>query len=170
MQQIAACFVPVVPEIEQADRLAALVAAEREAGIAPDPVRPPGRLASRPIPGRLPNASPPASNCRTRRRSAWPVAADGSLGTQSALARLPAWHRGRGRSPGCWLDRPDDAASACPSWPRPRLPISGGEVIARGPDPRPRAARTLERIEDEWEAAGFPKGEEFGRIVEQALG
>jgi hypothetical protein len=30
-------------------------------------------------------------------------------------------------------------------------------------------ARMLKRIEDEWEAAGFPKGEEFKRIVDQAL-
>jgi hypothetical protein len=31
-------------------------------------------------------------------------------------------------------------------------------------------ARTLRRIEDAWEAAGFPAGQVFDRLVDEALG
>ncbi len=49
------------------------------------------------------------------------------------------------------------------------MPIGGGDVIARGIPEGPEVARTLRRIEDAWEAAGFPTGELFEQLVEQAL-
>ena len=51
----------------------------------------------------------------------------------------------------------------------PRLPISGGQLIARGVPEGPAVARTLKRIEDAWESAGFPQGEDFERMVAKAL-
>ena len=54
-------------------------------------------------------------------------------------------------------------------WQPPRLPISGGALIARGVTEGPDVAKTLRRIENAWEAAGFPSGEEFELIVRDAL-
>ena len=61
------------------------------------------------------------------------------------------------------------AVSDLQIWKVPRLPITGGELIARGVPEGPEVARTLRRIEDAWEAARFPKGKDFDRIVEAAL-
>ena len=65
--------------------------------------------------------------------------------------------------------RPADAR-AIAKWSPPRMPIGGGDVIARGIMEGPDVARTLRRIEDAWEAAGFPTGAAFERLVEEALG
>jgi poly(A) polymerase len=50
------------------------------------------------------------------------------------------------------------------------MPIGGGDVIGRGVPEGPEVARTLRRIEDAWEAAGFPTGDAFKRLVDEALG
>ena len=50
------------------------------------------------------------------------------------------------------------------------MPIGGAGVIARGVPEGPQVARTLRRIEDAWEAAGFPTGPMFDRLVDEALG
>ena len=90
-------FVPVVPEIEEAGRLAILVAAEREAGIGPDPLRrlaallPPDPAIALRVAARL-----KLSN-KAKKRLA--NAADPFAWRQPALARLSARHRGRGRPP-----------------------------------------------------------------------
>jgi poly(A) polymerase len=55
------------------------------------------------------------------------------------------------------------------AWKPPRLPISGGALIARGLPEGPVVARTLRRIENEWIAAGFPSGETLEEIVARAL-
>jgi poly(A) polymerase len=54
-------------------------------------------------------------------------------------------------------------------WRRPRLPTSGGALIKRGLPEGPVVARTLRLIEDRWVAAGFPAGEAFHEILEDAL-
>jgi poly(A) polymerase len=41
-------------------------------------------------------------------------------------------------------------------WPPPRLPISGGNLIAMGVAEGPAVARTLRSVEDQWVAEGFP--------------
>jgi len=158
-------FVPVVPEIQEADRLAALVAAELEAGITPDPIR---RLAAL-LPADPAIAQRVAARLKLSNKAKKRLgsAADVSLGlnprslayrlgTEGAVDRL------------LLASKPEDAASLC-GRTLPRLPISGGDLIARGLTQGPEVARTLKRIEDEWEAAGFPKGEQFRRIVDLAL-
>ena len=60
-------------------------------------------------------------------------------------------------------------AMAIAGWTPPRLPIGGGQLIAHGVPEGPEIARTLKRIEDAWERAGFPKGEEFDKLVLEAL-
>jgi poly(A) polymerase len=63
-----------------------------------------------------------------------------------------------------------EAAREIAAWHAPRLPISGGQLIKRGLPEGPVVARTLKAIEDRWVAAGFPTGERFEKIVEDALG
>ena len=54
-------------------------------------------------------------------------------------------------------------------WHKPKLPIAGGALIARGLEAGPLVARTLQAIEAEWIAAGFPEGEAFEAIVAKRL-
>jgi poly(A) polymerase len=159
-------FVPVVPEIGEVDRLAALVAAERAAGIAPDPIR---RLAAI-LPGDPKVAERVAARLKlsNKAKKRLASAADGSLGLNP---RSLAYRIGADGAVDRLLlaGRADDVTSLS-SWTPPRLPIGGGDLIARGLTQGPEVARMLKRIEDEWEAAGFPNAEEFSRIVDQALG
>ena len=158
-------FVPVVPEIEHADRLAALVVAECAAAIAPDPLRrlaallPPDPATAEKVAARL-----KLSNKAKKRLG---LAADPALGasphrlayrigTEGALDRL------------LLAGRTDDA-TAIAAWPVPRLPVSGGDLIARGVSQGPDVARTLRRIEDQWVEAGFPDGEAFDAIVDREV-
>ena len=158
---------PVLPEIEPA-ALAALkrvIAAEREADIEPDALRrlsallPPEPLGAEKIAVRL-----KLSN-KARKRIACAAARDlGSnpralayrVGTQCAVDRL-------------LLAGEPGAAAAVAAWRLPKLPIGGGKLIARGVPEGPAVARTLRRIENHWVEAGFPKGDEFERIVAETL-
>ena len=158
-------FVPVVPELEQVDRLATLVAAEREAGIAPDPIR---RLAALlPADPRIAERVAARLKLSNKAKKRLASAADSTLGlnphslayrlgTEGAIDRL------------LLAGRPTDATSIA-GWTPPRLPLGGGDLIERGVPQGPEVARTLRRIEDEWEAAGFPIGVKLERLIEEAL-
>lgn len=158
-------FIPVVPEIEQVDRLAALVAAEREAGIPPDPVR---RLAALlPTDPKIAERVAARLKLSNKAKKRLASAADVSLGLNP---RSLAYRIGpEGAVDRLLLAGRAEEATGLLIWTPPRLPIGGGDLIARGLPQGPEVARTLKRIEDEWEAAGFPKGEAFKRIVDQAL-
>jgi poly(A) polymerase len=158
---------PVLPEIEP-ERLCdlqALIAAEGDAQIEADPLR---RLAAL-----LPRAADVAeavavrlklSNKARKRLScaAQPLTDERPqtiayrLGTQCAVDQL-------------LLSGRTSEAKAIDAWKAPRLPISGGTLIARGLTEGPLVARTLRYIEEQWLQAGFPSGEEFDRIVAAAL-
>ena len=158
-------FAPVVPEIASVGGLAALVEAERAAAIPPAPLR---RLASllpadADVAGRVAGRLKLSNKAKKRLASAAepslglnPRALAYRIGTESAVDRL------------LLAGKPADAA-AIAAWHPPRLPIGGGQLIARGIPEGPAVARTLKRIEDAWEAAGFPKGDEFERLVAEAL-
>ena len=159
-------FAPVVPELADVDRLAALVATERAAGIDPDPLRrmaallpadpeTAGKVAARlklsnKARKRLASAADPAPGLNPRSLAY-------RIGTEGAVDRL------------LLSERPADASEIA-RWAPPRLPIGGGDLIARGVTQGPEVARVLRRIEDEWEAAGFTSGAEFERLVDRALG
>ena len=158
-------FAPVLPEIESADRLAALVAAEREAAVAPDPVRrlaallPADPATAERIAARLKlsnKARKRLSNAANVDLGQGPRPLAYRLGTEGALDRL------------LLASRTDESAEIL-RWTPPRLPISGGELIERGVPQGPDVARLLRRIEDDWEKAGFPQGSAFDRLVEEAL-
>ena len=55
-------------------------------------------------------------------------------------------------------------AQAIAGWTAPRLPVGGGDLIARGLTKGPVVARTLRRIEERWVDGGFPDGAEFEAI------
>ncbi|HEU0309645.1 MAG TPA: CCA tRNA nucleotidyltransferase [Sphingomicrobium sp.] len=159
-------FAPVVPEIADIPRLAALVAAEKEAHIAPDPLR---RMAAL-LPADPATADRVAARLKlsNKAKKRLASAADSSLGlnpralayrigTEGAVDRL------------LLAQRPAEAKRVA-RWTPPRLPIGGGDIIARGVPEGPQVAKALRRIEDRWEAAGFPTGEKFELLVEDALG
>jgi poly(A) polymerase len=158
---------PVLPEIE-AERLGdleALIEAERVGGIDPNPLR---RLSAL-LPRDPALAEDIAARLRlsNKARKRLACSADSNLyetreelayrvGTDCAVDRL------------LLAGRVDDAASVA-AWKAPRLPISGGAMIARGLPEGPVVARTMRQVEDEWVAAGFPTGEALERIVADAL-
>jgi poly(A) polymerase len=158
-------FAPVVPEVADVERLARLVAAERTAGIKADALR---RLAALlpadPVTADRVAARLKLSNKAKKRLASAadpqlglnPRALAYRIGIESAVDRLLL----AGRT---------SEAKATAKWTPPRMPIGGGDVIARGVAEGPEVARTLRRIENSWEAAGFPTGEAFERLVKEAL-
>jgi poly(A) polymerase len=158
---------PVLPEIGRSglEDLRALMTAEREAGVEPDAIR---RLAAL-LPRDPALADAIAVRLRfsnkARKRLASAAEETGAidpralayrLGTSGAVDRL------------LLAGQAQDAAMIA-EWRRPRLPTSGGALIKRGLPEGPVVARTLRLIEDRWVAAGFPAGEAFHEIVEDAL-
>lgn len=144
-------FVPVLPEIISADRLATLAAREAESAIAPDPLR---RLAAL-IPAdaaEIIGARLKLSNVERKRLmlAVQPANDTGTFelgyraGIVGAVDRL------------LLSDRPVDQVRQIAGWTRPTLPISGGELVARGMNKGPEVARTLHAIEDRWIAENFP--------------
>ena len=156
---------PVLPEIDDSAALAALLTAEQVAAIPGDPLRrlaallPRDALTAEKIAARL------KLSLKARKRLA--QAADPAdlgtpqvhayrLGIESAIDRL------------LLAGRPADAA-AIAVWPIPRLPISGGQLIARGLPQGPIVARTLKIIEQHWLDAGFPTGAALEHIAAAAI-
>ena len=159
---------PVLPEIEKGamQPLEQLVASERHAGIAGDPLR---RLASllsldAGIVERVAVRLKLSNKARKRLVCAAGRKADGDasalayrLGMDCAVDRLLL----AGRA---------DEAAAILNWIIPHMPIGGGALIERGIPQGPEVARTLRMIEDRWVDAGFPSGEFFERIVQETIG
>ena len=153
-------FAPVLPEIGDAPRLAALARREETAGIEPDPIR---RLAAV-----LPRDRAAAVGARLklsklqRRRlesavmsvDAEPRALAYRLGTESAIDRLLL---------------AGDSLDALNHWTVPTLPISGGQLVEKGLTAGPDVARTLRRIEDRWIAEGFPDAARVGVIADDEV-
>ena len=157
---------PVLPEIASSrlGRLKRLIAAERATAIDADPLR---RLAallpSDPVVAedvaarlRLSNKAKKRLVCAVGPAKGPPAALAYRLGVACAVDRLLL----AGHAP---------QAAQMASWHAPRLPITGGQLIKRGLAEGPLVARTLRRIEDSWVEAGFPQGEDFERIVADAL-
>jgi poly(A) polymerase len=158
---------PVLPELVDAApvRITALAAAERAAGIPPAPLR---RLAAI-LPRDPALAAKVAARLKLSKKARLRLAsaADPDLdlnpralayrhGTEAAIDRL------------LLADRAGDAA-AIGSWPIPRLPVSGGDLVARGVAAGPDVARLLREIERRWVAAGFPGDDPLNAIVTATL-
>lgn len=163
-----AIWQPVLPELDGAavDRLAALVAAEAAAGLAPDPIR---RLAALLNTGNAEGVTArlKLSNAQRKRvgvalgdAADHPLALGYRLGVESAVDRL-------------LLTGDPAAAAKVAGWTRPSLPLTGGALVERGLARGPDVARALRQVEDRWIAEGFPDAERTAAIadavVDQAL-
>lgn len=155
-------FVPVLPELGDAQRLAALAKQEERAGIAPDAIRrfaatlPQDATAAAAVGARL-----KLSNLQRRRleSAAMPVDAEPRalayrLGKELAIDRM------------LLAGRDVDALAG---WTPPTLPISGGQLVAKGLVAGPDIARTLRRIETRWIAEGFPDRARVAAIADDEV-
>jgi poly(A) polymerase len=159
---------PVLPEIapERLENLSAVIASERASGIAADALRRLSALLPRdPAVADLVTARLRLSN-KARKRVGCAAATELFSSAQALAYRVGT---------DCAIDRlllagrTADAASIS-AWKAPRLPISGGKLIARGLPEGPIVARTLRQIEDRWVESGFATGAAFEDIVSEALG
>jgi poly(A) polymerase len=155
---------PVLPEIADVAALERLVAAERAAGIAPAALR---RFA-----GLLPPdpelAAAVAARLRLSKRAARRLAQAAErgiaapkrlafrIGVESAIDRL------------LLAGETGPEIAALQAWHPPRLPISGGDLIAMGLEAGPIVAGTLQAIERQWEEAGFPADKAAVRALARA--
>jgi poly(A) polymerase len=161
---------PVLPEIESADRLAALTAAERAAGIAPLAIR---RLASL-LPADAEVAAEVAARLRLSRRAAKRLVS--AARPETAAPEALAYRIGAAEAVDNILlhGAAGQDLKALETWQRPRLPVGGGDLIAMGLEAGPQVAATLQAIEEEWLGAGFPADKAAVRAmarrhVDQAL-
>ena len=66
-------------------------------------------------------------------------------------------------------DRAKTAYAQIIMWFPPRLPISGGQLVARGLTAGPDVARTLRRVEDRWIAEDFPDADRVAAIADDEV-
>jgi poly(A) polymerase len=154
---------PVLPEAHDLGALERLCAREAALGVAPDPLR---RLAAL-----LPSSAAVADavgarlrlSTRQRRRLAamaerLEAAPASPLGRAQAVRALAWWHGAEGARDALLLG-PDPVEAAdlalLADWVRPRLPVTGGDLVAAGVPPGPEVARRLAELEREWVAGGF---------------
>ncbi|MCW2367820.1 CCA tRNA nucleotidyltransferase [Sphingobium sp. B11D3D] len=160
----------VLPEIDAQGVIAlrALIAAEQATGIAPAGLRrlaallpPDGALADQ-VGARLRLSNKARQRLRaaaTPTSAATPHALAYALGEDSAVDHILL---GRAFSPDC--------APALIGWQAPRLPLSGGDLIAMGLTAGPLVARTLQALERAWIDRGFPAPDETREMARQMVG
>ncbi len=160
----------VLPEVDRSglDQLAELVRRESACGCDPHPIR---RLAALIPPDPELAASVGArlrlSNKTLKRlvsaaaRLAEPVdhprALAYGIGCEGAVDRLLLQDEPRGNLA--------EKVACLRSWEIPRLPLSGGDLIAMGLMPGPVVAKTLQAIERDWIAHDFPRDLESVRLL-----
>jgi poly(A) polymerase len=148
---------PVIPEISGAATLAALVSREGAAG---DPIR---RLVALIGPNPTLAWDVAARLKLSKTQSKRLIAAAGwtePFGTLEALAYRIGEESARDRLLLSGID-----ATPLDSWIRPRFPITGGTLIARGLPAGPEVAKTLSSIENAWIDAGFPEDAAFDALL-----
>jgi poly(A) polymerase len=158
-------FRPVLPEIrtEAVVRITALIAAEKAAGVAPDPLR---RLAAL-LPADPALAAAVAARLRLSTKSLKRLVsaagrAEPMEGTPQALAyRIgPAEATDR-----LLLCGKSEEAASLEGWSRPRFGLGGGDLIAMGLTPGPSVAAALQAIERDWAQGNFSLDPETQRTI-----
>ncbi len=157
---------PVLPEISEAalPALDRLIAAEHSARIAPSALRRFASLlpADPALADRIAARLKLSNKARKRMASAVTVATDPPralayrIGVEDAQDRL-------------LLAGEAEAAAGLSGWQPPRLPIGGGQLIARGLAPGPRVAAMLRAIERRWVEEGFPSDERLDVLVHEVF-
>lgn len=164
-----AIFRPILPEIDDAgvERVAALIAREAAMAQLPDgllrfiALLPQDAAVADRMAARLKLSN--KARGRIALAVGEPVEGDAKrlayrLGTRGALDRIAL---GRALSP-------RDAALIA-DWEVPRMPVSGGDLIARGLTAGPEVARLLRSLEQQWMAAGFPDRAATLRLADQLV-
>lgn len=153
----------ILPEANPS-ALPALVAAEAREGVAPDPLR---RLAAL-LPADPRTADQVAARLRLstarRKRLVSAAARAGEPGDPRALA----YRLGREEA----IDRlvlAGESVTPLTGWDAPRLPLKGGDVVARGIAAGPEVTRILNTVEERWIAEGFPDAARTRELLEQVL-
>ena len=157
---------PVLPEIADARSLARLVAREAEFEVPGDSIR---RLAAL-IGPHADTASAIAARLRLAKKAGKRLVSACTVDRDMPTPAL-AYRIGREEAIDRLLITDGDAAdfAMLADWQRPKLPISGGGLIARGVPAGPLVAQTLARVQENWIAAGFPEGASFEAIVTATL-
>ena len=160
---------PVLPEIDAAGlvRLETLLDRERQCSLALDAVR---RLSAL-----LPPDPQGAASVAARLRLSNKVAKRLTLAAQRAGQpahdpRILAYRIGLEATIDQLLLAEDDSnlpdrLAGLAGWTRPRLPLSGGDLVAMGIAAGPQVAATLQAIEAEWAAGGFSENEAEARAI-----
>jgi poly(A) polymerase len=157
---------PVLPEITEAARLAALVAREQALGVAPDPLR---RLAAL-LPAEPATAEAVAARLKLSNaaRKRLRLAAEDASGPVLATAYMLGTDAARDRAL-LYAGDAGAALAALDGWERPTLPVSGGALIAAGVPKGPLVATALQKIERRWIAEGFPDRDRVAAITAEEV-
>ncbi|NJC34348.1 poly(A) polymerase [Sphingomonas jejuensis] len=157
---------PVLPEVTRrgVDRLADLMTAERSFGVPGDPIR---RLAAL-----LPDDAAVSVGQRLRLSKAQVRRLEQASGDAGAGTRALAYRLGTESAIDRLLMNGDDPQPLI-GWSPPRLPITGGALIAQGLTEGPAVAAALRRVETRWIEEDFPPADRVEEIaadeVAQAL-
>ena len=154
----------ILPETggQELAALARLIAAEREHGSAPDPVR---RLAAL-IPARPDLAERVAARLRLSNNQRERLVS--AAGRPGADARVLAYRLGVPQALDALLLAGRDPAPIA-RWTPPSFPLKGGTVIERGVAPGPAISRILKAIEARWVEEGFPGPERVETLLAEEL-
>ena len=160
---------PVLPEIDGVTCLDRLARRESGLGIPADPVRrlaallPPDPLLGEKIAVRL-----KLSNLQRKRLS---VALDPATDAPRPLAFRIGWDGAVDRL--LLSDATDEQVAngwrELSGWLPPRLPLTGGALVARGVSAGPDVARLLRHVEDQWVAEGFPDDGRVEALADHAV-
>lgn len=157
----------ILPEATRTQRetLAQLIEAERQANVAPDPIR---RLAAL-LPPLAPTAEALAARLRlSKQQRSRLICAAERQPSDAADPRALAYAHGLD----CARDRlllAGESVTGLASWEVPRFPLTGRVVIARGVSAGPQVARLLRMAEDRWVAAGFPDEEAALHLLDEVM-
>jgi poly(A) polymerase len=157
---------PILPEVgsDGVARLAKLCDREKALGLAPDPLR---RLAAV-LPGAASAAI--ATRLRLSNKAVKRLAAINEPREEMAPEQLAYWIGPEAAADRILLGGGDPGGVGnLAGWVRPRLPVSGGQLIALGLPQGPVVARTLGTIERQWVAEGFPQRERLDAITRAAV-
>lgn len=156
----------VLPEAgpEGLAALAALVAEERRQHVPPDPLR---RFAAL-LPAEPAAAEQVAARLRMsiaqRKRLGAAAARKGQPGEPRALAYRLGREEAKDR-----LLLAGQPIAPLEGWDIPRLPLKGGEIVARGVSKGPEVARVLRAVEDRWVSEGFPGEARVAQLLDAEL-
>ncbi|WP_333838449.1 CCA tRNA nucleotidyltransferase [Novosphingobium sp.] len=155
----------VLPEADPA-ALPTLVAVESREGLAPDALR---RMAAL-LPADPPVVDQVAARLRlssAQRKRLAAAAARGAEDTEQNPRTL-AYRLGRAEA----IDRLALAGRGVESlagWDIPRLPLKGGDIVARGVGAGPDVARALRAVEGRWITEGFPDAGRVATLLDEYL-